>query len=72
MAWDSKGNLYVTNGDSVPNGTTANGANNQSNNNTGGYTNTHPHFTIPCPGMGATTHCGDIPADRASGGHRGR
>ncbi len=25
MAWDSKGNLYVTNGDSTPNGTAANG-----------------------------------------------
>ena len=68
MAFDSKGNLYVTNGDSTPNGTIANGTNNQTNNNTGGYTNTHPHFTIPCPGMGATTHCGDIPAAQRPAG----
>ncbi|HEX6023111.1 MAG TPA: ThuA domain-containing protein, partial [Solirubrobacter sp.] len=58
MAWDSEGNLYVTNGDNVPNGTTGNGQNNQSNNNTGGYVNTHPQFTIPCPGDAPTTHCG--------------
>ncbi|HWK26401.1 MAG TPA: ThuA domain-containing protein [Solirubrobacter sp.] len=65
MAFDSKGNLYVTNGDSTPNGTSANGANNQSNNNNGGYVNPDPHFTLPCPGAGATTHCGDVdPADR--------
>ena len=63
MAWDSQGNLYITNGDNVPNGTSGNGANNQSNNNTGGYTNPDPHFTIPCPGHAPTTHCGDIPPD---------
>src|SRR3954451_14050335 len=64
MAFDSKGNLYVTNGDSTPNGTAANGTNNLSNNNTGGYTNPDPHFTIPCPGAAPTTHCGDPPADQ--------
>ena len=64
MAFDSKGNLYVTNGDSTPNGTSANGTNNLSNNNTGGYTNPDPHFTIPCPGAAPTTHCGDTPADQ--------
>src|SRR3954454_822001 len=64
MAFDSKGNLYVTNGDSTPNGTGANGTNNLSNNNTGGYTNPDPHFTIPCPGAAPTTHCGDTPADQ--------
>ena len=63
MAWDSKGNLYITNGDNVPNGTVSNGSNNQSNLNNGGYTNPHPRFTIPCPGMGATTHCGEVPED---------
>ena len=26
MAWDSKGNLYITNGDNAPNGTHGNGA----------------------------------------------
>ncbi|HEY6888693.1 MAG TPA: ThuA domain-containing protein [Solirubrobacter sp.] len=68
MAFDSKGNLYVTNGDSTPNGTTANGTNNQSNNNTGGYVNPDPHFTLPCPGQAATTHCGDVAeADRPAG-----
>ena len=68
MAFDSKGNLYVTNGDSTPNGTTANGTNNQSNNNTGGYVNPDAHFTLPCPGGAATSHCGDIPeADRPAG-----
>ncbi len=64
MAFDSKGNLYVTNGDSTPNGTSANGANNQSNNNNGGYVNPDGHFTLPCPGAAATTHCGDVPADQ--------
>ncbi|MDA0160923.1 ThuA domain-containing protein [Solirubrobacter ginsenosidimutans] len=64
MAFDSKGNLYVTNGDSTPNGTAANGTNNQSNNNNGGYVNPDPHFTLPCPGAAATTHCGDTPADQ--------
>jgi PKD repeat protein len=68
MAWDSKGNLYITNGDNAPNGTTGNGANNQSNNNNGGYTNPHPRFTIPCPGAAPTTHCGETPeAERPSG-----
>jgi hypothetical protein len=62
MAFDSKGNLYVTNGDSTPNGTTGNGANNQSNNNNGGYVNPDGHFTLPCPGAAPTTHCGDTPA----------
>jgi type 1 glutamine amidotransferase len=57
MAWDSKGNLYVTNGDNVPNGN-GGGANNLSNNNTGGYVNPHPQFTIPCAGAAPTTHCG--------------
>ena len=64
MAWDSKGNLYITNGDNAPNGTQGNGPENWSNNNTGGYTNPHPRFTIPCPGMGPTTHCGEVPADQ--------
>jgi len=68
LAWDSKKNLYVTNGDSTPNGTTANGTNNQSNNNNGGYTNPDPHFTIPCPNAGATTHCGEVPADQRPAG----
>ena len=63
MAWDSKGNLYITNGDNAPNGTQGNGPENWSNNNTGGYTNPHPRFTIPCPGMAPTTHCGEVPAD---------
>ena len=40
MAFDSKGNLYITNGDNVPNG---------SNSTNGGYTNPDPQFTIPCP-----------------------
>jgi type 1 glutamine amidotransferase len=57
MDWDSKGNLYITNGDNVPNGN-GGGANNLSNNNTGGYVNPHPQFTIPCPGDAPTTHCG--------------
>ena len=49
MAFDSKGNLYVTNGDSTPNGTSANGPNNQSNNNNGGYINpdAHVHAAVP-------------------------
>jgi hypothetical protein len=63
MAFDSKGNLYVTNGDSTPNGTRANGPDNQSNNNNGGYVNPDGHFTLPCPGAGATTHCGDVPPE---------
>jgi hypothetical protein len=59
MAWDSAGNLYITNGDSIPNG---------ANNNNGGYTNPDPLFTIPCAGAAPTTHCGqtaaaDRPAD---------
>ena len=60
MALDSKGNLYVTNGDDAERHL-GNGANNQSNNNNGGYTNPDPRFTLPCPGAAPTTHCGDRP-----------
>ncbi len=56
MAWDSAGNLYITNGDSIPNG---------ANNNNGGYTNPDPLFTIPCAGATPVTHCGQTaPEDR--------
>jgi type 1 glutamine amidotransferase len=54
MAFDSKGNLYVTNGDNVPNGANA---------NNGGYTNTDPLYTIPCKGAAPTTHCGQTPPE---------
>ena len=56
MAFDSKGNLYITNGDNVPNG---------SNTTNGGYTNPDPLFTIPCPSATVhpnwNTHCGQTP-----------
>jgi hypothetical protein len=59
MAFDSKGNLYITNGDNVPNG---------SNANNGGYTNPDPLFTIPCPqdtvAPNWNTHCGQTPEDQ--------
>ncbi len=58
MAWDSQGNLYITNGDNVPNG---------SNSNNGGYTNPDPQYTIPCPGNKWDTHCGQLPADQRPG-----
>ncbi len=58
-AFDSKGNLYVTNGDNVGN---------SPNSNNGGYTNSDPAFTIPCPGATPLTHCGQVdPADRPPG-----
>ena len=58
-AFDSQGNLYVTNGDNVGNGP---------NGNMGGYTNGDPQYTPPCPGAAATTHCGQVaPADRPAG-----
>jgi glucose/arabinose dehydrogenase len=59
MAWDSKGDLYITNGDNNPNG---------SNKTNGGYTNPDPLFTIPCPqatpSANYNTHCGQTPADQ--------
>ena len=59
MAWDSKGDLYITNGDNNPNG---------SNKTNGGYTNPDPQFTIPCPqatpSANYNTHCAQTPADQ--------
>jgi glucose/arabinose dehydrogenase len=56
MAFDSKGNLYITNGDNVPNG---------SNSTNGGYTNPDPQYTIPCPSATVlpnwNTHCAQTP-----------
>src|SRR3954451_5035112 len=56
MAFGSKGNLYITNGDNVPNG---------SNSTNGGYTNPDPQYTIPCPSATVlpnwNTHCGQTP-----------
>ena len=49
MAWDSAGNLYVTNGDNT--GNNPNGAD-------GGYTNSDEQYTIPCPGAAPLTACG--------------
>jgi type 1 glutamine amidotransferase len=54
-AFDSKGNLYISNGDNVGN---------YANSNTGGYANPDPSMTAPCPGAGATTHCAQTPADQ--------
>jgi type 1 glutamine amidotransferase len=50
MAWDSAGNLYVTNGDNT--GNSPNGPNN------GGYTNAALDYTIPCDGGAVGTACG--------------
>ncbi len=41
MDFDSQGNLYMATGDNTGNAP---------NNTNGGYTNSHPQFTIPCPG----------------------
>ncbi len=50
MAWDSAGNLYITNGDNT--GNSPNGPNN------GGYTNAALDYTIPCDGGAVGTACG--------------
>ena len=54
-AWDSQGNLYVTNGDNTGNSPNA---------TNGGYTNSDDSLTAPCPGAAATTHCAQTPADQ--------
>jgi type 1 glutamine amidotransferase/glucose/arabinose dehydrogenase len=54
-AWDSQGNLYVTNGDNTGNAPNA---------TNGGYTNADDSLTAPCPGAAATTHCAQTPADQ--------
>jgi glucose/arabinose dehydrogenase/type 1 glutamine amidotransferase len=54
-AFDSKGNLYISNGDNIGN---------FANSNTGGYANPDPSMTAPCPGAAATTHCAQTPADQ--------
>ena len=41
MDFDSQGNLYFATGDNT--GNTPNSTN-------GGYTNSHPQYTLPCPG----------------------
>ena len=53
-AWDSQGNLYVTNGDNTGN---------SPNSTNGGYTNYDDSLTAPCPGAAPTTHCAQTPAD---------
>src|SRR3954447_23118001 len=50
MAWDSAGNLYITNGDNT--GNSPNGPTN------GGYTNAALDYTIPCDGGAVGTACG--------------
>ncbi len=50
MAWDSQGNLYISNGDNT--GNSPNGPNN------GGYTNAALDYTIPCDGGAVGTACG--------------
>jgi len=59
MAFDSQGNLYVTNGDNVGNSANA---------NNGGYANPDPAFTVPCPGHAPTTRCGLVPEDQRPAG----
>ncbi len=54
-AWDSQGNLYISNGDNIGN---------SPNSTNGGYTNADPSYTIPCPGAAVNTHCGQTPADQ--------
>jgi type 1 glutamine amidotransferase len=49
MAWDSAGNLYISNGDNTGNAP---------NSNNGGYTNSALDFTIPCDGGAVGTACG--------------
>ena len=59
MAWDSKGNLYITAGDM---------GSNTANANNGGYTDPDPALTAPCPGAGPTTHCAQTdPSQRPDG-----
>ncbi len=58
-AFDSKGNLYVTNGDNISNA---------ANSTNGGYTNSDASVTAPCPGAAATTHCAQTPADQRPAG----
>jgi glucose/arabinose dehydrogenase len=41
MDFDSQGNLYFATGDNTGNAP---------NSNNGGYTNSHPQYTLPCPG----------------------
>ncbi len=41
MDFDSQGNLYFATGDNTGN---------NPNSTNGGYTNSHPHYTLPCPG----------------------
>jgi len=66
MAWDSAGNLYVTNGDNIGNNPNA---------TNGGYTNADPRFTPPCPGdpipaigrtMAAGPGCAKLPQSMQS------
>jgi type 1 glutamine amidotransferase len=49
MAWDTAGNLYISNGDNTGN---------SPNSNNGGYTNSALDFTIPCDGGAVGTACG--------------
>ena len=59
MAWDSKGNLYITAGDM---------GSNAANANNGGYTDPDPALTAPCPGAAPTTHCAQTdPSQRPPG-----
>jgi glucose/arabinose dehydrogenase/type 1 glutamine amidotransferase len=47
MDWDSKGNLYLATGDNT--GNTPNSSN-------GGYTNSHPNYTVPVDGVVRSSH----------------
>ena len=64
MDFDSKGNLYFATGDNTGN---------TPNSNNGGYTNSSPNYTVPCPGTrqryvaraAATSHARTTVAGRA-------
>jgi type 1 glutamine amidotransferase len=51
MDWDSQGNLYFATGDNTGN---------SPNSTNGGYTNSHPNYTIPCPNGAINPNTGSI------------
>ena len=71
MAWDSKGNLYVTNGDNVPNGTRQRRQQLLQQQHRRLHQPAPAASRIPCPGAGADDALRrDVPEDRAAGRHR--